>query len=281
MIRCSRTGSHRNGRNVNRALARQLIELNNRFYRENASSFSATRQAPWRGWDRVVEELIAARPTAATHLSVLDVACGNRRFARFLAEKLPHTRLTYLGIDNCSELSGAGDASAPSEMASTGGTSASEVVITCDLLSALLEDEDPLANIAPCDLLCCFGFMHHVPGAELRSVLAEWLVAHTQSGGIIALSCWRFMDDKRLATQARAVTRNCRACHPDLALEPNDYFLGWQGSADVPRYCHYIDEWELDDLSVAACASGARELERFNADGDGGVLNRYLLLQKA
>ena len=123
--------------------------------------------------------------------------------------------------------------------------------------------------------------MHHVPGAELRSVLAEWLVAHTQSGGIIALSCWRFMDDKRLATQARAVTRNCRACHPDLALEPNDYFLGWQGSADVPRYCHYIDEWELDDLSVAACASGARELERFNADGDGGVLNRYLLLQKA
>ena len=222
-----------------------------------------------------------AQPTAATHLSVLDVACGNRRFARFLAEKLPHTRLTYLGIDNCSELSGAGDASAPSEMASTGGAPASEVVITCDLLSALLEDEDPLADIAPCNLLCCFGFMHHVPGAELRSALAEWLVAHTQSGGIIALSCWRFMDDKRLATQARAVTRNCRAYHPDLALEPNDYFLGWQGNADVPRYCHYIDEWELDDLSVAACASGARELERFNADGDGGVLNRYLLLQKA
>lgn len=40
---------------MDRATARELIALNNRFYAENATSFSATRSAPWDGWARCLD----------------------------------------------------------------------------------------------------------------------------------------------------------------------------------------------------------------------------------
>ena len=87
--------------------ARALIALNNTFYREHAASFSATRQAPWQGWGRVADELRRIEPTGpAGALAVLDLACGNMRLARFLAEALLGTPLVYHGVDDCAELAG-------------------------------------------------------------------------------------------------------------------------------------------------------------------------------
>ena len=174
MIRCSRTGSHRNGRNVNRALARQLIELNNRFYRENASSFSATRQAPWAGWEHVAKEARAVLPAGALdgshRLRVLDLACGNMRLAPFLAQAFPHARIDYIGIDASEDLA---DHSCDllKELSNLDAH-----FITCDVLEPLLGEHpappSPDTDRAH-DLVCCFGFLHHVPSFELRAALVE------------------------------------------------------------------------------------------------------------
>lgn len=40
--------------------AQALIALNNRFYRDNAASFSATRSAPWEGWKQARKHIARA-----------------------------------------------------------------------------------------------------------------------------------------------------------------------------------------------------------------------------
>lgn len=310
------------------ATARRLIELNTRFYREHASSFSATRQAPWEGWGRCLAVALEAwdakggpldapgrgqapsagphaqglcaseqpecpkascgprqpesrSPAQPTQLSVLDLACGNLRFERFLTEALPGTSLSADAVDNCAPL--VEDAPQPA------GVRFHELDLAGALLNETLAPRvagrpDPLAplGLAPCDLAVCFGFLHHVPGIEARAALMRALVGQLRPGGVAIVSLWRFLDDARLA-------RKAAASHPraladlglaDEALDEGDRLLGWQEAPGAWRYCHHFPAAEVDALADATCAAtGARELARFDADGASGHLNRYLVLQ--
>lgn len=267
--------------------ARALIALNNRFYRDHAASFSATRSVPWRGWARVTE--LAAEATDAKvdePLRVLDLACGNMRLARHLARALPHTRIDYYGVDRCAEMADADRF--PACQSDDDGLAPAHVRVhfrETDVLETLLaptaasNNLEPLAGIPACDLSCCFGFMHHVPGKDLRLAVIRALIASTAPGGIAVLSFWRFMDDERLAAKARTVTEQARASGAAPALDANDYLLGWQDDASALRYCHHFTEDEISELAhgVADCA---QEVERFSADGKSGELNRYLILTR-
>ena len=258
------------------ATARALIELDTAFYRAHAESFSATRQAPWQGW-RQVTEFLRSRDAVAGARSVLDLACGNLRFERFLAAELAGCTLAFHAVDNCPEL-----VDAP----------ASERAVrlhTVDILGELLAGNDPLAGIPRGDVAVCFGFMHHVPGFELRRAVLDALLAHTEPGGVVALSFWQFMQDERLARKARATTE---AHAPELpggsgpaisggaGLETGDYLLPWQDSERALRYCHHFDDAEIDRLVATLPAGAAREVARFSADGRSGDLNRYLILER-
>ena len=254
-------------------LARELIALDNRFYMEHAVSFSATRGAPWQGWGRVLEGMRAAGALGGARPVLLDAACGNLRLERWLAEELPGIALAFHAVDACAPLAGGGP-DAPA------GTTFHHV----DILGALLAGKDPFAGIPACDIAVCFGFLHHVPGADLRMGLLRALTAHTRPGGVIALSAWRFMDDPRLAAKAARAEAEAASRPPwpgcNLgALEPGDHLLGWQDARGAYRYCHHADEAELDALA-ASVADLAREEARFSADGASGALNRYLLLRR-
>lgn len=246
-------------------LARRLIACNNEFYRHHAASFSATRQAPWQGWTHIAETAHAlAEPSGS--LRVLDVACGNLRFERFLAERMPTVELSCLAVDSTPEL--ADDASAPRGVCTR----------TVDVLEALLDGHDSLDGTETFDLTACFGFLHHVPDGKLRHALLGTLVRHTCAGGVIALSLWQFMDDPRLARKAEAAEEAMREQgFPVDALDANDHFLGWQDSIQPVRYCHHFSEAEVDALSAHLSQIGAREIDRFSADGRSGALNRYLI----
>lgn len=281
------------------ATAHALVALNTAFYREHAASFSATRQAPWQGWRQVAEHL---RPLAAADgaLSVLDLACGNLRFERFLSDELPGCALSFHAIDNCPELIDATVAEGAIRLH------------VADILDELLAQRDPAAGLPSCDASVCFGFMHHVPGFELRRTVLDALVSRTKVGGIVAVSFWQFMHDERLSRKARATT----AAHagelpgvaaskpedadaaelpdapvaissgdPDLepgypGLEPGDYFLPWQDDRRALRYCHHFEDAEIDQLVASLPAGIVREAARFSADGRSGNLNRYLVLER-
>lgn len=261
---------------VDTATVRNLIALNNRFYAEHAASFSATRTMPWTGWLHLADELRERgwAEHANTKRSVLDVACGNLRFERFLSQALPTVRFGFTAIDHCAELADAAD-------------TLHVAYRQLDILEALLDPDDEVPHLAsnPHDLVVCFGFMHHVPYETLRQRVIDALVDATLPGGFIALSFWQFMNDERLATKA-ARAAAIAAEHPPYpgfspaALDVHDHFLGWQDDPRPLRYCHHFPEQEIDAL-VAHAASRAHECTRWSADGSSGTLNRYLLLQRS
>lgn len=300
---------------MDQILVRQLIALNNRFYRTHAASFSATRGTAWMGWEHIVRIMEGqpperaraahaacevAEPAPPAPLRVLDIACGNMRFARFLAGALPRGRIAYHGIDSCAPLAQTAEVvdTAPSADAATQLTIAfHEVDILEHLLAkraaaterggAMRPTVVPAEPALPAgDLVVCFGFLHHVPGFELRVALLRALLALARPGGLIAVSFWQFMDDERLAAKTRRADTLAATSRPPwpsfdpAELEPGDHFLGWQDEDGAIRFCHHTDEAELDRLVASVPAGHAEECARFSADGRSGELNRYLVLRK-
>lgn len=232
--------------------ARRLSDLTTNFYRTVSASFSATRQAPWPGWQRVAQ---LAWPEGAQY--ILDLACGNLRFARFALEHCPNARVW--AVDNCDELA-----------APTNNIRYQHL----DIANVLLDEEDLAQAIdAPrCDLSVCFGFMHHVPLPRHQAQVLRALALHTKPGGFMAVSFWQFERDTRIMSKARPLA-------DQTGFMRGDYLLGWQGRTDVQRYCHSFCEEELDALALEL-APLATEVDRFSADGKSGDLNRYLVFER-
>ena len=274
---------------MDQAVARKLIALNNRFYRSHAASFSATRSTPWTGWEKVARLVEAARGETGgaaafpTSLHVLDVACGNMRLARFLAQALSQERIAYHGIDRCAPLAQSAETPDATDRLSI---AFHEADILERLLAPGTRTLSPTGRELPAgELVACFGFMHHVPGEALRAALLRELVAQAAPGGIVAVSFWRFMDDARLAGKAAVSDHGAVAAPPwegydPVDLEVGDHFLGWQDEGGALRFCHHTDEAELDRLVASVPARHAEECARFSADGRSGKLNRYLVLRK-
>ncbi len=263
--------------------ARRLSDITNEFYRTVHASFSATRQAPWAGWERVAEvafpgadglraaggsrEASGSRADGDANgtqgagdsrtdgtadgsrpFDVLDLACGNLRFERFLAGRVPGARVW--AADICDELV--------------------ELAPADDLPELHYQHVDlafdPTSVVAPaCDLCVSFGFMHHLPSTGQRMAVLRTLVEHTRAGGFVAVSFWQFAHDERLRSKATPLDG------------PGDYLMGWQHEQGVRRYCHSFEEDEINAL-VARLPSEIREVARFSADGKTGDLNRYVIL---
>ena len=247
-----------------------LNQLNADFYRRNAASFSATRQRGWPGWSSMLEgpagSLFCGRPPGETGVSILDVACGNMRFARFLQERFPNVPLRYCAVDNCAPL--AGDAPVPAAF--------HELDIVGELLAGTLDRSLPQGEF---DLVTCFGFLHHVPGWDNRVQLLRLLASKVKPGGYAAISFWQFLNSPDLA--ARAHSTHAQALQelgiPPARLEPGDYLLSWQDTGTY-RYCHNFTPPEVAQL-VDEAALTPQIATTYNSDGRTQNLNHYLVLQ--
>ncbi len=275
---------------LDEATARRLCDLTSEFYRANAESFSQTRQAPWEGWERALaaagvaaadandpcpESSVGASEgsrSAAGPLRVLDLACGNLRFERFLAERLGAPRLRCFAVDNCDLLV---------DQAQTPGVLPSISFQNLDVIDALAAGNLRKALAIPdasCDLAATFGFMHHVPREVWRAELLRALTVKARPGGHVVVSFWRFLNSEKLAKKAFATTEQACAELDIPALPSNDFLLGWQDTRGLYRYCHHFDEPEIERL-LAAVADVARPVARFAADGKTGNLNEYVILR--
>ncbi len=236
-----------------------LRAINDRFYRERASEFSATREKPWPGWARV---LAAAKRAGA--LSVLDVGCGNGRFASYLASGAVE-QLRYVGIDASEPL-----------LAIARGRCAPSERIEFHALDCLA-DPDALPP-GPFDLVALFGVLHHVPAFATRRALLSALLTRVAEGGVLALTLWQFGNRARFSKRIVAWKTYCQSAALPLDigdLEPGDSLVRWGEDEDAVRYCHFVDTGErerlLADLPI-------RRVDIFDADGREGDLNQYLLV---
>ncbi|MCL2402998.1 MAG: class I SAM-dependent methyltransferase [Coriobacteriia bacterium] len=268
-----------------------LLELNNRFYQEQGASFAQTRGAPWHGWKRCLEELGNAN-LAHKELSILDLACGNRRFEAFLRSSLPETTINYFGVDNSNEMSGEHDGESP-HLSLSDSDSAQSNYQDLDILRLLVDDGQKAVeehvHAPQCDIVSTFGFMHHIPSQSLRKALLDIMITHTKSGGFIIASFWQFIKCPNLGQKAKE-THVCAltelsppapfesADALNKTLDKGDYFLGWQNKTGAYRYCHSFSECEINGL-VKHVSDRAKLIAHFEADGRTQNLNTYIILQ--
>ena len=257
---------------MDEGLALRLCALTGEFYRANAESFSQTRQSPWRGWVRLLEVMDAAAEQEP--LRVLDVACGNLRFERYLADALPSRVLSGYAVDNCDLLVEAGERGEFGPLSRI----AFQNLDVIERLSGGSLREALEAPDASCDLAVSFGFMHHVPLERWRVELLRALIAKVRPGGFVAVSFWRFLNSDKLARKAQETTSRALVELGLPELLPNDYLLGWQDTQGLYRYCHHFDEREIERL-LASVADSAELVSRFEADGKTGNLNEYVVLR--
>lgn len=259
-------------RGAEEVLALRLSALTGEFYRANAESFSQTRQSPWQGWVRLLEVMDAVAESGL--LRVLDLACGNLRFERYLADALSGRMLSGYAVDNCDPLVEAGERNESDALSRI----AFQNLDAIERLSAGCLREALEAPDASCDVAVSFGFMHHVPLERWREELLRALIAKVRPGGFVAVSFWRFLNSDKLARKARETTCRARMELGITELPGNDYLLGWQDAQGLYRYCHHFDECEIERL-LTAVADSADLVSRFEADGKTGNLNEYVVLR--
>lgn len=257
------------------AIQKELTALTTRFYAEQAESFSDTRHSAWPGWERCAWHIRTR--CMGDELHILDVGCGNMRFEQYLSAALSQRELVFETIDNCAAL-------IPNDVP-TSNISHHEL----DVAGALI-DRRALwgTEIAPVDVACSFGVMHHMPGEQNRVALLKALLGSVRPGGLVLVSLWRFMDVDQLAAKAHDTLRAAlnderlsaalRVQLFDLAAR-GDYLLGWQNKPGAYRYCHSFSDADTEAL-LASVADTAKLIERFGADGRTGCVNEYLVLQR-
>ena len=236
-----------------------LRRINRHFYSRYAADFDRTRHpGGWPGWQRVVET--AARTTDRP-FRVLDLGCGNGRFALFLdrSPDLRHKRpLSYLGIDQSQELV---------EAAVSACADRSHIQFGVDDIENCALDE------ATHDLVTLFGVLHHLPSFDSRRRTLERAASAVAPGGLLALTCWQFADDPRF--ESRRLDWASETGVDPAELETGDHLLRWgQAESGARRYCHHTGEPELDRL---ACGLQLAEVARYLSDAPGGRQNLYWL----
>jgi len=234
---------------MKQATIQHLNQINRQFYETTATNFDQTRGQAWAGWQALL-------PYLKTPLRVLDVGCGNGRFAAFLAQKLDGP-IIYHGIDNNAQLL---------EMAGAALHKLPKLTFTLTQQDIIEGGFDK----ATYDLVALFGVIHHVPGASHRRNFMVRLAQQVAAGGLLCFAAWRFYEYARF--------RERFVDWPDnVEVEAHDYLLDWRRGERALRYCHYVDDSEHAALIAA---SGLKEVTTYRADGADNAMNRYSLLTK-
>ena len=251
---------------MNSDTIKQINQINLNFYQLVADEFHGSRQYPWKGWGNLNPFIEETHSSFKRPLRVLDVGCGNARFAHFLITSFPENDLTYHGIDSSEEL-------LQCAKDSLLGTTVDYTLQRLDIVDALLNAcfSSQLEN--QYDLICLFGLIHHIPSLIFRKELISILTKHLHPGGKLIFTTWQFLDSEKL--RKKIVSPHEVSLNPAL-LEKNDYILDWRRGEKAFRFCHYVDENELSSLIRH---SNMLLQHSFQADAQEKNGNRYCILQ--
>jgi SAM-dependent methyltransferase len=245
------------------ATIQALSAVNRSFYASPmAREFSDTRDHFWPGWTRVV----AALPDEASRHCVLDIGCGNGRFAAYLATQWGHG-FRYLGMDVSEPLL---------EIARGRYSGLKEINFVNADFSSL--GTEPKAYPGPYSLIAAFGVIHHVPSFENRRLLLGALLDRLQPHGRLAVTFWRFGGLERFMRKAlRWNEYNLYAAQAVDTddLEEGDYLLRWGNRGDKCRYCHFANDKEIEALVNSL---RIKCIDSYRSDGEDNELNQYLVI---
>lgn len=253
---------------MNETTQRHLLALNRRFYIKVASAFHQTR-IPWSSGLLHLLDLLP-NPRPGRQLSVLDVGCGNGRFAHILdSKKKP---FIYWGIDSGSSLlTLAGE---HTHLLNHGKAHFSQVDLSEPAWSTPLSKtvtEIETQTSVPFDFVLCTATLQHLPGYAMRLQAVREMAKLTRD--MIVLSGWQFLESERM--QKKLLDWETVGLSAD-DVEPGDALLPWKQGGYSVRYVHQIDKNEMAQLAKDA---GLSIVNTFRADGREN-LNLYVICQR-
>lgn len=206
--------------------AENLLSLVKRNYNEIAASFDATRKKEI--WPQM--RVFAAAVKDGDR--VLDAGCGNGR----LLEALKDKKISYLGIDNSSELIKAAKHNYPQY----------------DFREADILDLDDVPE-HDFDHIFCLAVLQHIPSQELRVKFLKNLATKLKQPGNMVVSVWNLGCWPKYR---RMIRKNRWLKFFGLyQLEARDLIFSWKdssGQAVSDRYYHAFTAPEIRRLASAA-----------------------------
>lgn len=227
--------------------AKQLIELNRKFYDEFGDSFSATRQRLQPGVQKILESI-------DENDSVLDLGCGNGHFLNHLFES--GHKAPLLGVDFSLPLL--------RDAGSSLGVEFREIQ-----LSKLSEFSNQLLESGKWKVITCFATLHHIPSNKIRLDILQTVKKLLDKNGKFILSNWQFLNSEKLKSRIQSwdkvgLTQN--------DVDENDYLLDWRSGGEGLRYAHHFSASELLGLATQV---GFKVEAQFLSDGENGKLGLY------
>ena len=258
---------------MNHQTIAKLQALNQQFYQQVAYDFNQSRQYAWKGWEQLLPwltssfELQLLTINQQSSLQLLDLGCGNARFAKFIDQYFSKLGIQYLGVDNQTQL-------LTYAQNLTSKLNIQSELVKLDLISSLIKQQLTQALTNKYHLITMFGLLHHIPSYTLRQSLFDSACQLLDKNGILIVTSWQFIHDKRLPTK---IVDPKKLKIQAKNLDPHDYILSWNKGVTAYRYCHYTDQAELEKLIDRA---RLKIKDSFFADGKSGLLNQYVICAK-
>lgn len=248
----------------------RLNQLNQKFYETVAEDFNETRLRAWDGWEKMLANAELQKIIKSDRkLFVLDIGCGNGRFANFLINQ--NLKLRYLGIDSNQKLLNMG-----LKQDKFKNDEENLRLEKFDVVENLLEAEDDKfgMDFGEFDLAVAFGVLHHLPSFELRKKFMKMLAAQIDNAGMVVIAAWRFDRDENLIKRKLSFSE---FGFEEDEVENEDYLLDWQRGERAVRFCHLVLPNEMEMLLKSA---GLKLVETFSHDGKSNNLNDYYLCKR-
>jgi len=145
-----------------------LNKLNRDFYLKTQEYFNTSRQFYWHGWKKLLPYL------QGRTLKVLDLGCGNGRFAKWLSQ---YRKIEYTGLDQNQYLL---------NQIPFGQKINQDITKPWDLKEKF-------------DLIVLMAVLHHIPGKTNRFNLLKKAKQLLNDNGLLIFTCWNF-DPKKIVT---------------------------------------------------------------------------------
>lgn len=234
-------------------IAKKLIDLNQKFYNQFGTSFSATRQKLQPGVQRILDSI-------GKNDSVLDIGCGNGLFLRTLAQRGHQSAL--LGVDFSLPLL--------RDAGSSRGVEFREFQ-----LSELSVNSEQLLITDNWSLFTCFATLHHIPSNEIRLDILRTVKKLLKPNGKFILSNWQFLNSEKLKLRIQG-WEMVGLTNQDV--DEHDYLLDWRSGGAGLRYAHHFSANELLELAHQV---EFRVEAQFLSDGENGKLGLYQIWRHA